>query len=63
MAATTDQTAQTVEPALFNCITDGEMVTLITAVQHITTGLWTAEIEDNCFPIITKAVCSLVMRM
>jgi hypothetical protein len=63
MAATTDQTEKTVEPAPFNCITDGETVTLITAVQRITIGLRLAEIEDNRFPIIMKAVCSLVMRM
>jgi hypothetical protein len=38
------------------------MVTLITTVQQIMTGLQTADTEEDRFAVIMKAVYGLIMR-
>jgi hypothetical protein len=40
---------------------DSTMITLITTIQQIMTGLQTADIEDDRFALITGAVYGLVM--
>jgi hypothetical protein len=42
--------------------TDGDMFTLITTVQQIMTGLQTADIADDRFAVIMRAVYGPVMR-
>jgi hypothetical protein len=42
--------------------TDSDMVTLITTVQQIMTGLQTADTGENRFDVIMRAVYELVIR-
>jgi hypothetical protein len=43
------------------CI-DGDVVTLMTTVQQIMTGLQTADTEQDRFAVIVRAVFGLVMQ-
>jgi hypothetical protein len=42
--------------------TESDMVTLITTVQQIMTGLKTAQTEDDRFALIMRAVYRIVMK-
>jgi len=56
----TDYQKNTIKKGPKKCI-DGNMVTLITTVQQITTGLQAAHTEKNKYALIMRAVYGLVM--
>jgi hypothetical protein len=57
-----DQIETPMEPASDKKSNDSDMVTLITTMQQIMTGLKTAETEDDRFVLNMRAVYEIVMK-
>jgi hypothetical protein len=59
-ATDTHRQKDTAEQGADKC-TKGDMVTLITTVQFIVTGLQTADTEEDSFAVIMRAIYELLM--